>query len=159
MAAISKFEELHAWQAARHLCNSVYSCSRQSGFRVDFPLRDQIRRAAISVMSNIAEGFERGVRAEFCRFLTIAIASLGELETQLYIAADQSYITSAELQSLYALSETTRRLIGGLRRHVAARQIAASPTRRRSPATEPLSHRETEPLSHRGTEPLRYRGT
>ena len=89
MATIQRFEEIEAWQVARELTRSVYECSKSGSFAKDFALRDQIRRAAISVMSNIAEGFERGGNAEFIQFLSIAKGSAAEVETQLYVALDQ----------------------------------------------------------------------
>src|SRR3990172_8363764 len=92
MATIQSFEEIEAWQKARELTRAVYACSGQGAFSRDFGLRDQIRRAAVSIMSNIAEGFERGGSAEFVQFLAIAKGSASEVEAQLYVAFDQGYI-------------------------------------------------------------------
>ena len=91
----------------------VYAVSNQDAFARDFGLRDQIRRAAVSVMPNIAEGFERSGRAEFARFLSIAKASAGEVQSQLYIALDQQYITQEQFDRGYELCNETMRLIGG----------------------------------------------
>jgi len=91
MARFQRFEDIEAWQKARQLANAIYDASEEGPFARDFGLRDQVRRAAVSVLSNIAEGFERQSPAEFIRFLTIAKGSLGELRAQLYIVADWGY--------------------------------------------------------------------
>lgn len=90
-------EELLVWQKARELVNSIYSLTRKPNFGRDFSLVDQIRRAAVSVMSNIAEGYERGSNAELIQFLYVAKASCGEVRTQLLIAFDQGYINKEEM--------------------------------------------------------------
>lgn len=81
------------WRKARELINFIYEITRENSFSKDYSLLDQIRRASVSVMSNIAEGFERGSNTEFIQFLFIAKGSAGETRTQLYIALDQAYIT------------------------------------------------------------------
>lgn len=100
MAAISKFEDIIAWQKALELSDLIYSHSNKDNFAKDFGLRDQMRRAAISVVSNIAEGFEREGNNQFIYFLLIAKASAGELRAQLYIAKNQNYITEKEFELL-----------------------------------------------------------
>jgi four helix bundle protein len=92
MATVQRFEDLHVWQEARSLVREVYKVTKQRAFIRDFALRDQITRAAISSMSNIAEGFERGSRKEFIQFLNIAKGSNGEVRSQLYVALYQEYI-------------------------------------------------------------------
>jgi four helix bundle protein len=87
--------------------------TKQQAFARDFGLRDQIRRASISVMSNIAEGFGRGSRGDFIRLLSIAKASAGEVQSQLYAALDQEYITVEQFNQGYGLCSETMRLIGG----------------------------------------------
>jgi four helix bundle protein len=89
---ISFFEELHVYQEARKLVNQVYGITSNPAFSKDFGLKDQIRRASVSVMSNIAEGFERGSNTEFIQFLYIAKGSCGEMRAQMQIACDQKYI-------------------------------------------------------------------
>lgn len=89
---VKEFEELEIWKLARELTNQVYAMSGQGGFAKDYGLRDQVRRAAVSIMSNIAEGFERGGNQEFIQFLSIAKGSCGEVRCQMYIALDQHYI-------------------------------------------------------------------
>jgi four helix bundle protein len=111
VAAIRRFQDLRAWQRARELTHVIYTCSGSGRFSRDFGLRDQIRRAAVSVMSNIAEGFERGSPAEIARFLVIAKASVAEVETQLYVALDQRYITESEFREIRMLATSTKRLI------------------------------------------------
>ena len=86
------FESLRVWHDARRLVSRIYEITRAGSFVGDHALRDQVRRAAISVMSNIAEGHERGGRKEFTRFLTIARGSCGEVRSQLYAAEDIGYI-------------------------------------------------------------------
>ena len=83
--AVRYFEDLEVWKEARRLTNEVYATTRDTGFSKDFGLRDQIRRAAVSVMSNVAEGFERGGNQEFVQFLYIAKGSCGEVRSQLYV--------------------------------------------------------------------------
>ena len=115
MAFAESFEELIAWQKARELTRMIYGISSSTPFARDFALRDQIRRAAISVMSNIAEGFERRSRPEFCQFLTIAKASCGEVRSQLYIALDAGYLESESFAQARDLALEVSRIIGGLR--------------------------------------------
>ena len=100
MATAKQFEDLCVWQDARVLVKEIYAAPKQRAFYRDFGLRDQIRRAATSTMSNIAEGFERGSRKEFIQFLTISKGSNGEVRSQLYVALDQEYVTEKEFNAL-----------------------------------------------------------
>jgi len=100
MATARQFEDLAVWQEARQLVGAIYAMSRQRAFNQDFGLRDQIRRAAISTMSNIAEGFERGSRKEFVQFLNIAKGSNGEVRSQLHVALEQKYVSEREFNAL-----------------------------------------------------------
>jgi four helix bundle protein len=109
MSTVKRFTELKAWQNARILTREVYSHSNQGAFARDFALRDQIRRAAISIQSNIAEGFERGGNKEFLQFLSIAIGSAGELESQLYTALDLNYLSNEKFDALLNLLNNTRK--------------------------------------------------
>jgi len=90
--AVKYFEDLDVWKEARRLTQQVYGATEDSRFSRDFGLRDQIRPAAVSIMSNIAEGFERGGNQEFIQFLYIAKGSCGEVRSQLYVALDQEYV-------------------------------------------------------------------
>ena len=114
MATIRKFEDIEAWQKARDLTREIYKVSSNSEFRNDFALRDQIRRACISIVSNIAEGFSRRGNKEFARFLDIAHASAAELQAQLYIALDQTYLNAEEFEKLYSVAEEVSKMIKGL---------------------------------------------
>lgn len=92
MARIEKFEDMDVWKKSMELCNKVYTASNQKTFYSDYALRDQVRKSAISIPSNIAEGFERESNNQFIYFLLIAKASAGELRTQIYIAYNCQYI-------------------------------------------------------------------
>lgn len=119
MAGFENFEDIDAWKKARELTKTIYQISSCGGFAKDFGLGDQIRRAAVSIMSNIAEGFERGGDKEFLQFLAIAKGSAGEVRSQLYIALDVGYLTSDDFNQLHQLVNQTSRLIVGLMRYLA----------------------------------------
>jgi four helix bundle protein len=112
---IRRFEDFVAWQKARALTASIYKATRTGEFVHDFELRGQIRRAAISIVSNIAEGFERGRSTEFHQFLSVAKGSCAELRAQLYVALDAGLITNEDFAKLMEQAEEVGRLIGGLR--------------------------------------------
>jgi four helix bundle protein len=113
MSRIQRFEDLECWQAARLFRRAVYRLSRLPDFSRDHALVSQIRRAAISIGSNVAEGFERGGNREFIQFLSQAKGSAGETKDQLYVTLDEAYITQEQFDQAYALGETASRLIGG----------------------------------------------
>ena len=110
---ISRFEDIAAWQDARVLAKDVYQCTNRPGFAKDFGLRDQIQRAAGSVMHNIAEGFDSGSDLEFVRFLRYAQRSCTEVQSELYVALDQKYITEQQFQEIFDHAGKTRSKIGG----------------------------------------------
>jgi four helix bundle protein len=114
-AKVERFEDLIAWQKARALVADIYRLTNKQPFSHDFALRDQIRRAAVSVASNIAEGFERWRRKEFMQFLSIAKASSAELRTQLYIAHDIGYIDEPTLRRVLNSAEEVARIVARLR--------------------------------------------
>ncbi len=114
MTLVKRFEDLRAWQSARKLVSSVYAATRQEPFARDFGLRDQIQRAAVSTMSNIAEGFESGTDGDFSRFLAYARASAAEVQSLLYVALDAGYLSRENFETLYRLAEETKALSGGL---------------------------------------------
>lgn len=122
---IEKFEDFIAWQKARQLTRKIYQATNLPGFSRDFALKDQIRRSAISIMSNIAEGFERGRAAEFHQFLSIAKASCAELRSQLYIAFDANYLSQSQFQTLMSSAMEVGEIIGGLRVAVEKRKGSA----------------------------------
>lgn len=119
MTAATRFEELIAWQKARALTRMIYLITRQGEFARDWGLSNQIQRAAVSVMSNVAEGFERAGKGEFHHFLSTAKASCAELRSQLYVALDVGYVTQNEFEPLLTQAEEVGRIIGGLRLAVA----------------------------------------
>ncbi len=100
MSTIHRFEEIDAWQTARHLTKLVYALTAAGDFSRDFGLKDQMRRAAVSIMSNIAEGFESRTSALFLEFLGRAKGSAGELRAQFYVATDAGYLAPAESETL-----------------------------------------------------------
>jgi len=118
MASIKRFEEMDAWRKARELAKAVYTATWGESFSRDFALRDQIRRAVISVMSNIAEGFDRAGNRELVQFLSVAKGSVAEVQSQLYIALDVQYIGQEQFDTLYQLAGDTSRLIGGFMRYL-----------------------------------------
>ena len=118
MATIQRFEDIDAWQKARELTRSIYKISSQREFSRDYGLANQIRRASVSVMSNIAEGFDRGGAREFIQFLAIAKGSVAEVESQLYIALDNSYIRRSEFNEIYNITTDVKFLISGFIRYL-----------------------------------------
>lgn len=118
MATYKAFTELDIWQKARVLNKQIYAVSSTGQFAKDYCLQNQIRRASISVMSNIAEGFERDGAKEFVQFLSVAKGSLGELMSQLYIAFDLSYLGKQSLDELLETSDGLSRNISGFMRYL-----------------------------------------
>jgi four helix bundle protein len=114
MSTFQSFEEIEAWQLARELTKRVYDVSDIGAFARDFGLRDQIRRASVSILSNIAEGFERGGTGEFVQFLSAAKGSAGEVRAQLYVALDRKYIDVTTFEELSQLASKISRMISGL---------------------------------------------
>jgi len=107
------FEELKVWQKALTLVKSVYRITSNNRFSKDFSLIDQIRRASVSIMSNIAEGFERGSNAEFIQFLYIAKGSCGEVRSQLYVAKELKYISKEEFEGILQMCKEISGQISG----------------------------------------------
>jgi len=118
VASFGSFEEIEAWQKGRVLVNELYQISGRKVFSRDSGLRDQLRRAGVSIISNIAEGFERGRPAEFLQFLTAAKGSAGEVRAQLYIALDQGYIDKREFDLLCRLVSDISRMLYGLMQYL-----------------------------------------
>jgi four helix bundle protein len=114
MATFQKFEDIEAWQRARELTREIYTVSNENPFSKDFGLRDQVRKTSVSIMSNIAEGFERDGTKEFIQFLSVAKGSSGELRSQLYVALDQGYLEEERFERLLGIVLETSRMIGGL---------------------------------------------
>jgi four helix bundle protein len=114
MSTFETFVEIEAWQKARQLSKAMYEISSTAPFARDFSLKDQIRRASVSVMSNIAEGYERGGTKEFLQFLSMAKGSIGEVRSLLYVARDQGYIDERVFLDLSARGTEISRMISGL---------------------------------------------
>ncbi|MBV9111162.1 MAG: four helix bundle protein [Gemmatimonadetes bacterium] len=112
---IQRFEDLEVWKKAKELAVAVYRAAEGGRFSRDFGLRDQIRRAAVSVMSNVAEGFDRYSRAEFRQFLSIARGSASEVRSQLYLARELEYLAPADFAALHGLCWDVTRMLAALR--------------------------------------------
>src|SRR6266508_2271899 len=119
---IERFEDFIAWQKARKLTAENYRITSEENFARDFGLKNQIRRAAVSTMSNLAEGFERGRPAEFHQFISIAKGSCAELRAQLYVALDVGYLKLSTFNVLMAEATEVGQILGGLRRSVERRR-------------------------------------
>ena len=115
MSRIERFEDLIAWQQARNLTRAVYQATRHGAFSQDAGLSGQIQRTVVSIMANIAEGFERGSRGEFHQFLSIAKGSCAEVRSHLYVAFDAGYLDRPTFEQLLSEAEELARVIGGLR--------------------------------------------
>lgn len=112
---ITKFEDFIAWQKARMLTKEIYTISQTGRFAKDFGRANQIQRSSVSIMANIAEGFERGRPSEFHQFLSISKSSCAEVRSHLYVALDVGYITDTEFTQLQSLSLEVANLVGALR--------------------------------------------
>lgn len=121
---VERFEDLIAWQKARELTKEIYQITNSGEFARDFGLRDQIRRASVSIMSNLAEGFERGRATEFHQYISIAKGSCAEVRTQLYVAWDADYLEKDKFVILMNMAREVGRIIGGLRKSIEDKRIA-----------------------------------
>ena len=118
MARIQNFEDLEVWKLARKLTVQVYALSRNGTFAKDYGFCNQIRRAAVSIVSNIAEGFERRSNSQFIQFLDIANGSAGEVRAQLYVALDLGYITQEQFQAVFKDITSIGKMLTSLTRHL-----------------------------------------
>jgi four helix bundle protein len=118
LSKVERVKDLIAWQKARDLARAIYQITQEGAFARDFWLARQIQGAAVSIMSNIAEGFERSGRREFHQFLSTAKGSCAEVRSQLYVAFDIGYLMKSEFQRLLAQAEEVGRVVGGLRASV-----------------------------------------
>ena len=116
MAMIQRFEDIQAWQEAGKLVKMIYSLTNKESFSKDFGMRDQIRRASVSVMANIAEGFDCESKVEFARFLGIARRSAVEVQSILYAALDAGYVSNDEFNLHYEQARIAKALTGGFKR-------------------------------------------
>ena len=129
MAKVEHFEDLEVWKLARKLTGKIYSLSRAGAFAKDFGFRDQMCRAAVSIVSNIAEGFERRSNSQFAQFLHIANGSAGEVRAQLYIALDLCYISQEQFRDVFNDIVRIGKMLTSLTRHLRT--------------TKPLNHQTT----------------
>jgi len=138
---IERFEDIEAWQLARKLTRKVYGLTKKTDFSKDYGLKRQIQGAAGSSMHNIAEGFDSETNREFIRFLRYAKRSCTEVQSQLYVALDQQYITDEEFKDLYGQAGRTRAAIRGfincLRKYEKRKADSREPTKPESPNPEP----------------------
>ncbi len=126
MAKIEKFEDIESWKLSREITKLIYKASSTGSFSKDFALVNQIRRASISILSNIAEGFERGGNKEFLQFLAIAKGSCGEVRAQLYVAVDQDYIDEKQFKEISGKLVETSRMISGLMKYLQQSDLRGS---------------------------------
>jgi four helix bundle protein len=118
MARIKQFKDIEAWQKARELTRAIYAETALGKLSRDFGLRDQMRRAAVSILCNVAEGFERGGDKEFVQFIAIAKGSSAEVRAQLYVALDQGYIDQETFDRLSASAIQINRMLSGLMKYL-----------------------------------------
>lgn len=124
MARIERFEEIEAWKKARELTREVYRKTSSAIFGKDVGLRDQLQRASVSTMANIAEGFDGGSNREFIKFLGYAFRSATEVQSHLYVALDQGYITQRDFDSIYDLTVQAKNLVRGFMRYLRSQRRA-----------------------------------
>lgn len=130
MSQFQRFEDIQAWQLARELTSKVYAACRVGEFHKDRGLVNQITRACVSILSNIAEGFERNNNKEFVQFLYYAKGSAGEVRAQLYVALDQNYLVDEQFRALYDLCQEISRMIRGLVHYLEKSEITGIRHRR-----------------------------
>jgi four helix bundle protein len=143
MTTFSTFEEIGAWKEARILIRSIYNASNTGPFSRDYPFRDQARRASVSILANIAEGFERSGTAEFVNFLAIAKGSAGEVRALLYVALDQGYITEDSFRKLTDLTIKIIRMIGSLMIYLRKSGIKGKKYQKVTPKADGSASKET----------------
>jgi len=124
---IVRFENLEVWQKARGLTREVYQLTVSDRFSRDYGLREQMRRASVSIRANIAEGFSRKSDKEFSQFLFIAKSSAAELQSHAYVALDQGYVKESDFKNFYDDLDHTSRMISNLIKHLAVRSTRSTP--------------------------------
>ena len=148
MTTFKRFEDMHAWQSARELAQLIYSATHLPDFKGDPGLCDQIRRAVISVMSNIAEGFGTGTDAEFIRFLSYARRSVSETQSQLYAALDQNYVSAEQFETAYTKANETERQINALIGYLSHSRNQRGSTREETAEYSIETHADLQDLLH-----------
>ena len=114
MGTIRRFEDLQVWNKSRELMRLIYKITSNSSFNYDFRLRNQMRDASVSIMSNIAEGFSRNTDKEFIQFLFVSKASVAEIQSQTYVALDQSCLSNNTFKEIYEMCDHTSRMLSNL---------------------------------------------
>ena len=142
MSSVRQFEDLHIYQHARELTRKVYEFTRNRNWKQDLELASQIRRAAISVMSNIAEGFERGTKLDFSRFLYMAKGSCGEVRAQLTVAFDQRYMNQSQHEELVGRCRQISAMLNNLIVHLERTEMPARHKKRTRKSSVGLSHQD-----------------
>lgn len=128
MSTFKKFEEIQAWQKARTLTKDIYLLSGSDEFGKDFDLRRQIRRSSMSIMANIAEGQGRRTDKDFANFLNMALGSVAETKSQMYLALDLRYVNESEFNGVYGRLDELGRMIFGLNAHLRTSQTYKTAT-------------------------------
>jgi len=126
MGTIKKFEDIEAWQRARELVKIIYTETNTGAFSKDYGLKDQMRRAAVSILSNIAEGFERGGDREFVQFIAMAKGSSAEVRAQLYVALDQGYVDRETFDHVSGFTIQISRMLSGLMKYLHTSDLKGS---------------------------------
>jgi four helix bundle protein len=139
---VDKFEDLKCWQEARKLTKLIYALTKSGGLGRDFGLRDQMRRASVSIMANIAEGFQRRADREFVQFLFIAMASASEIKSHLYVALDQGYIAQEQFNNAYQYSGNAGKMISSLIKYL---RNHSRPATESTEPTEQIRHKPGGP--------------
>jgi four helix bundle protein len=152
---ITRFEDIEAWQEARMLTKAIYGATEEAGFNKDWGLSQQIQRASVSIMNNIAEGFDSGSKAEFAKFLGYARRSASEVQCDLYVALDRKYIGKDGFDDMYRLAEKTRRMITAFMKYLRGynpptRQPLNPPTLKPS---NPLTRQPSNPPTRQPANP------
>ena len=137
MAKIERFEDFEAWQEARVLVQNVYQATREGPFAGDYGLSGQMQKAAVSIMSNIAEGFERGSNKEFFQFLYVAKGSAGEVRSQIHVASDLGYLNTQTANRLMEQAQMTSRRIAAFIKYLQTNKYQGEKQARRSAGLEP----------------------
>ncbi|MBL7158734.1 MAG: four helix bundle protein [Candidatus Omnitrophica bacterium] len=125
---IKRFEDIDVWKEARKLVNMIYDLTSKGLFKRDFGLKDQIQRAAVSCMSNVAEGFDSDTNQQFIQMLSYTKRSASEAQSELYVASDRKYITKEEFETVYSQAQAVRKLANGFIRYLRTGKPANSLT-------------------------------
>jgi four helix bundle protein len=115
---IKRFEDIESWKKARLLVKEIHEITQRNNFKKDFSLKDQIKRASVSIMSNVAEGFDSGSNRSFIKYLNISLGSSSEVKSILYVALDQEYISEDIFEELYQQCEEIKKLIKGFKKYL-----------------------------------------